>query len=350
MRLESTAPAPGPRQELRVEEITALDRLEALAAAWDDLWARAPAATPFASPAWLLPWCRHLSRAAPWAIACWRGRSLAALSPTFVYRAGARRVLALLGGAVSDYQDVLAEDAGALEALLGHLATRRGRFDVVELEALPPWSPLLAAVPPPAFASEVGEQDVCPVVPLPPRLEELRTRVSGRFLSELGRQRRRLAREAGPVEIVEAGAATLDGILADLFRLHAERWRSRGGPGVLADARLERFHAEAAHALLARGLLRTYALRAGGQAVGVLHGFAARGRTYAYLQGIAPAVARHSPGSLLVAHVIQAAIAEGHHEVDLLRGREPYKYRWGAEDRATRRLVLRPRPEVPRVG
>lgn len=32
-------------------------------------------------------------------------------------------------------------------------------------------------------------------------------------------------------------------------------------------------------------------------------------------------------------------MAEGAEELDFLRGREPYKYRWGAEDRATFRLV-----------
>jgi len=38
-----------------IEEVTTGARLEALAPAWQDLWERAPAATPFHAPAWLIP-------------------------------------------------------------------------------------------------------------------------------------------------------------------------------------------------------------------------------------------------------------------------------------------------------
>ena len=41
---------------LEIEEVTTGTGLEALAPAWQDLWRRAPAATPFHSPAWLIPW------------------------------------------------------------------------------------------------------------------------------------------------------------------------------------------------------------------------------------------------------------------------------------------------------
>jgi len=44
--------------DLEVEEVTTSAEVEALAPAWDDLWRRAPGATPFQSPAWLLPWWR----------------------------------------------------------------------------------------------------------------------------------------------------------------------------------------------------------------------------------------------------------------------------------------------------
>ncbi|BDG05490.1 GNAT family N-acetyltransferase [Anaeromyxobacter oryzae] len=348
MQVETPAPRPGPRAQLRVEEIASVERLEALRPAWDALWASAPAATPFASPAWLLPWCHHLLEGAPWALAAWRGRELAGLLPTFVYRVGPRRVLGLLGGRVSDYQDVLAEDAPATEALLAFAAGHRDRFDVADLEALPARSLLLRTAPPPGLEAAVRDEDVCPVLALPARVEDLTARASPKLLSDVRYRRRRLAARHGPVELLAADARTLDRIVGDLVRLHTARWGTRGRPGVLADERLVRFLAEAARGLLARGLLRAYALRAAGATLGVLLGFAARGRTYAYLHGIAPDAARHSPGSLLFLHAIEAAIGEGHRELDFLRGREPYKYRWGAEDRPTRRLVLAPRPERAR--
>ena len=64
-----------------------------------------------------------------------------------------------------------------------------------------------------------------------------------------------------------------------------------------------------------------------------LYGFVCRGRLSCYLQGIDPAASYCSPGVALLRRVIEHAIAEGVREMELLRGAEPYKYRWGARDR-----------------
>jgi CelD/BcsL family acetyltransferase involved in cellulose biosynthesis len=87
-------------------------------------------------------------------------------------------------------------------------------------------------------------------------------------------------------------------------------------------------------------------LRLDGGIVAVLYalvdppGRAAR-RLYLYLSGFDPALERLSPGMLLVGRAVEAAIAEGLAVADFLRGRERYKYFWGAEDQPTfrRRLV-----------
>ena len=44
---------------LEIEEATTMAALEALRPDWTKLWLRSPAATPFQSPAWLIPWWRH---------------------------------------------------------------------------------------------------------------------------------------------------------------------------------------------------------------------------------------------------------------------------------------------------
>jgi CelD/BcsL family acetyltransferase involved in cellulose biosynthesis len=43
---------------LKAEEVADTAGLEALRADWVDLWRRVPTATPFQSPAWLVPWWR----------------------------------------------------------------------------------------------------------------------------------------------------------------------------------------------------------------------------------------------------------------------------------------------------
>jgi CelD/BcsL family acetyltransferase involved in cellulose biosynthesis len=76
----------------------------------------------------------------------------------------------------------------------------------------------------------------------------------------------------------------------------------------------------------------------------VYYGFVANGRAYYYLSGFDPSFERLSPGTLIVHHAIQEAVREGAGEMDFLRGREAYKYGWGARDRAKRRLRLKVDP------
>lgn len=325
------------RARIRLEEVTSFERLEEVRPDWERLWARSPGATPFSAPAWLLPWCRHLARDPPWSLLAWRGRELAGLAPTFVYADAGRRVLGLLGGGVSDYQDALAEDAPTALELLAGLLERRAAFDRCELEALPAGSPLLAAAR--ALGLAASSQDVCPALPLPARAAELARIASPSLLADVRKQRRRLAR-FGALEVVHSTPATWRELLEDVLRLHRARWRSRGGNGVMGDADLERFHLHAAGELCAAGLLQLTAIQLDGRTIAALHALAARGRVHAYQQGIDPAMASYSPGSVLVASAVERAIADGASELDLLRGAEPYKYRWGAIDRPTFRLAL----------
>jgi CelD/BcsL family acetyltransferase involved in cellulose biosynthesis len=89
-------------------------------------------------------------------------------------------------------------------------------------------------------------------------------------------------------------------------------------------------------------VLRLYGLRLGGAAVAALYAMQAHGRAYYYAGGFDPALGALSPGTMAVGHAIEEAVREGCREFDFLRGREGYKYRWGAEDRPTYRRCLWP--------
>ncbi|MGC4000429.1 MAG: GNAT family N-acetyltransferase [Anaeromyxobacter sp.] len=235
---------------------------------------------------------------------------------------------------------MLAESPAAAGELLEALA-EVGGFDRAALEALPAGSPLLAATVPGALRGELRAQDVCPVLPLNGPGPDLGGRISHKLLADVAWRRRRLERSSR-VQLRRAGAHDLPARLADLFRLHRARWGARGQQGVLAAQALERFHAEAAPALLRAGLLRLLSVHVGGRAVAVLHALAAQGRAYAYLSGLDPAWAQASPGSMLFLRLIEDAREEGLQELDFLRGQEAYKYRFGPEDRHTLTLELRP--------
>lgn len=291
-----------------------LDSLRALEPAWWSLWHADPAATPFHSPAWLLPWAAVFQPGSCCAVV---GEG-SFLLPLFTLDGG-RHVLPL-GAGTTDW--------------LGPLCTRLPDAPIpwpdtaalIDLPGLSTTTPPLQS--PPGWREEGGEGEPCPALDLPAALPKS-------LRQNLRTARHRLDR-LGKAAIHRVTGPDIPPTLDALFALHSARWQQDGDPGVLADPLVQAFHRQAAPRLDAAGLLRLYALELDGRIVAVLYGLSAKGRFHYYIGGHAPALAACSPGSLLLAHAIAEATAEGCTLFDFLRGREPYKYRWGATDRPSR--------------
>ncbi len=327
--------------DLEIEEVASAAGLEALQPAWLDLWERASDATPFQSPAWLIPWWHHFGQGELLTLAIRRGGELVGLAPFYVYPEPAGRKLLPLGIGVGDYLDPLLapgfETAGAA-AILAHLGRGAGRFDRCDLECLRPGSPLLQAPPPAGWSDAAHAGDPCPTLTLPENPADL-DRAVPRLAKHAYYLRR--AERLGAARLESATPDTVGPLLEALFALHAARWTGRGEPGVLTDEAVRAFHREAAPALLDLDLLRLYGLRINSRTVAVFYGLADRTRTLAYIGGFEPDVPHPGLGALMIGHAVREAAREGKREFHFLRGREPYKYAWGAVDRASygRRLA-----------
>lgn len=332
-----------------IEVLTHGEALERLAPDWAALHARlGPGATPFQSPAWLLPWWRHIAEDGALLSLAQRDATgrLVALLPLWVHRGGEGPRLFPLGIGTSDYLDGLAGPGADLVGLSGALgeSCHAAGLARIELPQLRPGSPLLALPAPAGWAEERMAGEACPVLPLP---TVLRAALHPKTARDLRAARRR-AEEAG-LRCEEARSPeALEDFLAALLRLHAARWAGRGEAGVLAPARVQAAHRAQLPLLLEAGMLRAWLLRTrDGQAIAAIHALAdppdrpgVPRRLYLYLQGMDPAAARLGPGMVLLGHVLEQAMAEGFAEADFLRGQEAYKYHWGARDAATARRVL----------
>lgn len=199
-----------------------------------------------------------------------------------------------------------------------------------------------ALYPAPAGAL-VQERFPCPVVRLPPTWRAYLDGLSGSRRQFLGRRRRQLEREAGArVAVLRGAEAARRGVDA-LFDLHRARWRAAGRAGEdnLARPEVERFHRAAAPLLGERDRLRCVLIEdRGGEPLAALYGFRDRRRFYFFQIGHAPAVARLSPGAVVIAAAIEAAIGEGCEAFEMLRGGEGYKEQWQNEVRWIRTLRL----------
>ena len=327
---------------LRVEEITSWDALESLRDEWSTLCDRSPRVTPFQRPEWLLPWGRAFPPGEPWILGVREGERLVALAPWLLYSNEGNRTVAFCGGGVSDYLDVITDpdlEEGAMAALLAHLAARRDRWEVGDFEPVPAGSPLLRVPPPDGFEARTEPRDVSPGLDLPERIEDLGELVPTRQLSNL-RKYRRKTEALGTLRLERSDDTNWEELLEILIRFYVARRTEIGEPGMLDANVLSAFQSHVAPGFQARGSLGLYALCLNGDPLAALYGFQERETFYCYMQGFDAAHAKLSPGVMVVGGVIEDLIGRGVKRVDFLRGREPYKYWWGARDRETFRRTL----------
>ncbi len=330
----------------RVEVVRDEAGLAALVPAWRALWRSVPGASPFLSPAWLVPWWGQFGTGAPRVAVRWGEEGRPGLCPGPARGSapgpahmGVPALLSLLalyeidddhgrrllpvGVGLTDHLDALGPAGGLLEAVLEGEAA-------CDLPELAPEAGLLGAALPEGWAETRWVGDPCPVLALPESFAALLAGVSRgtrRYWQEA-------CRRAGEVRVERAGREVGVGEALDvLFALHALRWEARDEAGVLADARVRAFHRAAAPGLLAEGALRLEVLRVGGRAAAAHLSLLCEGRLLHYLTGFDPALEAVRPGTLLLGHLIREAIEEGRRELHFLRGAEGYKYAWGGVDR-----------------
>lgn len=164
---------------------------------------------------------------------------------------------------------------------------------------------------------------------------------SKRWRDNIAYARRRLER-AGRCGLQCVPARDSEYAADVLMGLHERRWSARGEPsGLFADALLRGFVRDVIPELGSAGVLRMYALTFDDRPIAATFAMHAPGATHIYITGFDPEASRYSPGLVSNAAAIGGAAAEGDRTVQLLRGRERYKYRLGATERPTWRRVLR---------
>ena len=323
----SLAPAPA----RSVEVLGSLSELAALRTEWWTLWHAQPQPVPFLSPSWLLCWARHYAPDRTRAIAVREHGELLALLPFFSWRGE----LLLAGTGPSDYGDALIEPGRdeLASALLDALAAAAGALGCarIDLQQLHPDSPLLCAATPPGWQSEVRDGDLCTIARA--HGDEGLGCINGKTRRNLRLAQRNLERE-GDVVIAPLEKSEWRGAARTLEWLHGRRWRQRGESGKLADPLMCAFMRSVVPDLGSAGLLRFYRLKCDNRPLAAAFVMHCGRSAHFYLTGFDPAWSRYSPGLLTIVAAMRGAFAEGAEEFHFLRGREAYKYRIGAEDRA----------------
>jgi CelD/BcsL family acetyltransferase involved in cellulose biosynthesis len=326
------------RELMETRVLTSLPELQQITSDWQDLFHRCRA-TPFQSPDWLLPWIEVFSPENIIAVEVRSSGRLVGLAPFLIYQRDSERVLAFMGGGVSDYLDVLADpdfNSHVISEIVSEIRNSEEDWTVLDLTDIPAQSSLLGF---PAWADQVREHDCCSVLPLPQTSQELLHLFSKRQRANLRNARSRLER-AGGGQLEIAQTDTVSAFLDDLFSLHTSRWSEQGQSGVLDDSRIRWFHKTCAPRLLEGDRLHLCRLRLGERTAAVIYSVLSSTTTYCYLQGFDPGCSYLSPGTHLMFLAISHALGCGMREFDFLRGQEAYKQHWRAQAKPTFRISL----------
>jgi CelD/BcsL family acetyltransferase involved in cellulose biosynthesis len=322
---------------VEAELVTAPARLAEVEDAWWELWCASSSATVFQSPAWLIPWWDCFAPGDLAMIAAWDDGKLIGLAPLYLESGRLGRRLLPLGIGNSDHLDVLlASGSLAAGTIAEALAALPFGWDSVELEEMLPGADGFTVPPPMGAADTTGGQSACPSLPLGAEVD-----ASGLPMTVPGKRRQFFRRTARQVDGGVAKEIAAEPFLGMLECLHGARWRSREQAGVLADPRVARFHRLALPRLLDEGLARLTVAYIGGAAAAALYQLRWRDRFATYIGGFDPAFAHQSPQNFLVGEALVHAASAGATRFSFLRGREPYKYHWGASDVWNRRRSFR---------
>jgi CelD/BcsL family acetyltransferase involved in cellulose biosynthesis len=128
-----------------------------------------------------------------------------------------------------------------------------------------------------------------------------------------------------PHQFIRASETNFPRQLEDFFHLYEARWGQM-------DAPLRQFYSDFAAEMLAAGDLFLCLLHIDGTPAAAIFAFKCGSTMYCYLTGYSAAMAKLSPGAVLLEWVVERAIEAGLKQVDFLRDPEPYKYLWGARD------------------
>ena len=177
-------------------------------------------------------------------------------------------------------------------------------------------------------ALKLRDGTLCLYIKLPSSVDDYVKGLSRNMRRNL-RKRMRKLRESYKVGFkTQRDFSSVGKAMEMFFKLHQERWRSRGELGAFSSKDFRNFHTDVAKLFDRKGWLDLHFLTANDEPVAAAYTFDYGSKKYGYLTGFDPEFGRYSVGNLLKMHLVEECVKKGFTEYDLTRGFEPYKADW----------------------
>ncbi len=317
---------------------------------WTRLLSESGGGSIFASFQWNMAWWHAFGQGSRLYIlvAADAAGQVQGIAPLMLQQAGTRRKLTFIGNGLSDSGDFVFHPSNALpvmQALFGYLHQHRRDWDLLDLDEVPPYSPLVNWLQDEKLDGlnliQLPRTD-SPFIAIPPTWEAYTKALSRKPRYHMETYTRRFVEETGAFfRLITTEAEVPEGVRR-FYQLHLARWTAK--PDALnpehREASFLPFLEEVCQRAARAGSLRLAELCVGEAAVASWISFQVNGRWNGYMTGFDPAWSNWRPGKILHGFVMRAALAESCYELDFGRGAEEYKYELGAVNRTNWRFVL----------
>ncbi|MHB8842233.1 MAG: GNAT family N-acetyltransferase [Candidatus Aquicultor sp.] len=332
---------------LAIEVVTDLERFRNLKDDWNTL-AAAAGSSIFQTWEWSWYWWKSNSRGKKLSLLVVRDAgTIVGIAP--IYLSSTQyglplKVAAFIGTNGTDYLDLIADsDVPDAAVALYDALFDASEWDAIDLHQLSSDRSTAREVVEKAKARGCSCTDVIQdhsfSVELPGSWEEYLATLSKKFRWNVQYYARRLARDHDML-IRLSGPETVREDMELFFKLHQKRFLAKKKPGAYLNPKFRKFHIELAAALCESGWLRLYVMQIDGLPVATLYGFVLGDTFYYYLGGFEPEWAAMSVSTVLIGRAIEDSIAAGIRKFDFLRGQEPYKQKWLAQESSNHRVII----------
>jgi CelD/BcsL family acetyltransferase involved in cellulose biosynthesis len=273
---------------------------------------------------------------------------LVGIAPCFISQCNEKSTLLLLGSVeISDYLDILVKQQHVqsfiLELLKYIKTTLAPQFKIerIEFDNIVDQSPSLDVLR--SACRELGLEAIIkpisqsPYIPLTGDYEEYMASLDKKQRHEMRRKQRRvLELPEGSDWYIASDPATIESEIQEFLRLMAFDEDKRNFLTAPMQEQMRLSMLDAFH----NNYLQLAFLTIGGKKAAAYLNFDFNNRIWVYNSGIDPQYFEHSPGWVLLVHLVKWAIENGRFEFDFMRGNEDYKYKFGAVDRSVMQVII----------
>lgn len=301
---------------------------------WNHLAERSPTSTIFQTYEWFECWWDSFGRDGDLLlISVFQGDSLLGFAPLMRGKVVGRRpgVLNFVADTHSDYLDFISgiHSSVVIRQVVNYLYHHESSWTELHLRNIPCSSPTVSLIETHFSDSQRlllrGTDMACFSLQIEGRKDNVRRRVNKYSL----RRANNYFQRQGTLEVktIDTVSEGLD-LLSAFFNQHIQRWESSDTPSLFHDERNRYFYKQLVSQLLPCGWLHLSSATLNERPIAFHFGFNYGESITWYKPSFDPGFAPHSPGKIILRHLMQCSLDGNYKELDFTIGAEPFKERY----------------------